>query len=83
MRSRVLGATSVLPFSTFDTVDRDTPASAAMLVSVPALGPAAPREDLARSGTPGFLVDLTGMATSIARIPPGLLFSKDIKAELV
>jgi hypothetical protein len=54
-----------------------------MLVSVPALGPAALREDLARSGTPGFLVDLTGMATSIARIPPGLLFSKDIKAELV
>ena len=40
MRSRVSGATSVRPLSTFDTVDSDTPASAAMLVSVLTLGAA-------------------------------------------
>src|SRR5262245_45150964 len=76
MRSRVLGATSVLPFSTFDTVARDTPVSPPMLDNVPALGPAAARGDLARSGTPAFLVDLAGMATSVARPGKPLCFRK-------
>src|ERR1700722_7859580 len=41
MRSRVSAETSVRPFSTLDTVDTETPASAAMRVSVPAAGWAA------------------------------------------
>jgi hypothetical protein len=47
-----------------------------MLVNVPALGPAAARGDLARSGTPALLVDLAGMATSAARPGKPLCFRK-------